>query len=299
MNVSSPNLPPNKTKVALSFSRSPLARAYVFSTRTVAFFKLFWKNFFGSYQQIFYSFLLPTFLAFIIYLIFRRGVTMVDRGTLVFGFALLPVASLSITMLAQALVSWKKSVLVKRISASPVSKFNFIFSILVFYFCVMIVAELWMLFWLWCIVSMFDGVTLANNIYQGISPGWMVISFIVCPLSTLPLGIIIAGRVSSVPAAQAVALSIFFPITFLSGVMITPYILDQSAGFRYFTYVIPFKYCVWLNFVAWYGGQIPGMAQGYAAVEFSHNWEPLVIAIAWGIVLTTIAVFTFRLDTKN
>lgn len=302
-----------KAKDNIMFERSFLGKNVVFVKRIFLFTKLFTKGFFGHYQEVFYAFILPSFLAFVIYLIFAQnyktppgGTDPLAKATLIYGLSILPVLTLSITMLGQSIAFWKRSIFIKRIESTPISRVNFITSLLFFYWIVAIFGQLWMLFWNWFILLIFNKLSYANEVYNQISGGWMTLAVILIPLASIPVGIILGGICNSATQAQAIGLTIFFPTIFLSGVAISPSVLDKTAGFRYFTYVIPFKYAVFLNLIAWYGGKLPSsVPNNYFGPyvkpfqEFPYVWIPILVLIAWMFVFLIIARFTFRYEVKN
>ena len=236
-------------------------------------------------------------LVAIIYLIFRKAVKQGPDTLVIQGLVLLPAATIGINFLPLKLVNWKKSLFFKLLDASPVPKWQFMLILIIFYTASSFLFVGVVLAWIWFVVAMVHNLSYANNTLEHVHAGWFILGILVTSLISISIGTFLAGILHQETTAQAYSFLIYLPLVFLSGVMFPPFLLDANAGFKDFTYILPLKYGVFINMVAWNNGST-AVAKPLV-FEFPFGWMPPVFGMLYAGGIWVLIGLTFNFQSKG
>ncbi len=265
--------------------------------RQAVLYRLFFKNYFFTGQGPFFAFILPLFLEVIVYIVFRGAVASghATTGSQIEGLILLPACTTGLISLSVCIGEWKNSILLKRISATPLTKAEFILALLGFFTIVALVGIVWAFFWAYIILL----VDKKDSVMKNINYGWLILSAVLVSSLSISMGILVGGLCSNETTAEAVGLTIYFPLVFMGGIMLPLYLLDKSEGMRIFTYFIPFKYSSFVNSLAWQNGSLEQYNQITHNIgnykEFNALWQAPVFSVLWTGLFTGISIRLFKL----
>ncbi len=228
------------------------------------------------------------------------GFTMLAVGNELSFKQALPGGMAIMTMSAGVIIAplqiseFKKSVLLKRIGATPISAMDFIMTIIGFYFILMIVQILWMLMWTYLIYGWFNtakyGITggidqpLKNIIFNthdikipingsivndpAINFGQWFITEIFAILLALSIGLIIVAVSGSSTNILTVSLPIFLISMILSGQLFSIAAISRYSFLVDISYISPVRYSTGLINTAWSGYNIFDMSTAVS------QWTP-------------------------
>lgn len=230
------------------------------------FSKYYWKSFFGP----FFNFLFPLLIYGIL------GGLMGWKEMLAGTMAMISV-SIGLLILPFEVVSLKKSVLLKRIGASPVQPWMFTFVICFFFLVILILSSSWLSLCALLITldpSIFDGLTSVTGLF-GFSQG-LIINIILA----ISLGFVIAAFSKTEIQTQAIGLTLFLPIAFLSGQFLSTEKIASSETLEMVSRLIPFRYSTMMMTEAWIGDvNIPNVLTSNANIWQVHDYTVLSSSI--------------------
>ncbi len=248
-----------------------------------SFFPIFWSNFIKSFQALFFGFIFPTFLFIIISLI-----NLIDTSYL-WIIIMLPPVTLGIMSLGNTITEWKSSVFLKRIDATPISKTEFLFSLILFYTLISFMGIVWLMI----VGVIYDAASGMETFSSSFNFGWFLLACLEVSFLSISIGVFIGGVAQSEGSAQGIGMAIYFPCILFSGILFPASLLDKVDALRYISYILPTKYGVFVNQYAWTGT----FNLDNSFTEFSQNWIAPVIAFLWIIIFNVINKFTFKLTS--
>ncbi|AHF57883.1 ABC transporter permease [Spiroplasma eriocheiris] len=265
---------------------------------------LFLKSFRRNFRNIFFVFIMPIFFMVIFYFVLRdiyqNGTNMIKAG-----YILLAPMTAGITSLATTIAEWKNSIFLKRLDVTPVKKWQFISTLIIFYFIISILSTFWTMLWTIIVDPQPTVKYLAT-----INWGYFILGVILFIFVSIGIGILIGGLAKSVGMAQALALSIYFPSMFLSGIMIPAYVIARARNiFNDIGYIFPHKYAATIAIYGWNINANPYIYDNPSdltnkvsliqAMGFSRLYIPIIVACGWSAGLFILSGLTFKWEVKN
>jgi hypothetical protein len=184
------------------------------------------------------------------------------------------------------LIDWKNSILLKRLSITPLKKKHFFFIILSFYFLTILFSSLWTFFWIEIITQ--KNFLTGTTRWSSFIFAWLTVTF-----TSINLGIFMAGVSRSQNVTQMLVFLIYFPTAFLTGMTFPIYELGQSNSFiDFISFILPHKLpAAWAN-AAWNGKDV------FSYIQIPL-WEVIFIVIVINITLSLASKLTFRWETNK
>lgn len=251
-------------------------------------YSLLAKNFFRDFRSVFFTFVLPVFLLVIFYFIFKDQ--SVQAGHMIAGgYILLGPVTAGFQALSFAIMEWKNSILLKRIEATPLKKWQFLFGLVTFYFVLSILSSIWIFIW----TIIIEPSSVKN--FSQINWGYFILGLILVILLSLIMAIFIAGISKSEGVCQAITFSIYFPSIFLGGLTIPSVAFGGGIDvLNTIGYFIPHKYAVAVALFGWNNGIVPISQYG-----FDHTWIAIVVSAVFFVFFTILTWITFRWETSR
>ena len=270
-----------------------------FIKKQFACYKLFSANFFKNFQGPFYGFVLPPFLAIILLFAGLGGSSIQGKQSIVTTLILLPAITNGFVTLSVAIAEWKESILLKRIEATPITKKDFTISLLIFYSFISMLGSIWMLLiTIILCASKAQGLNI-NTLFNHFNIGWFILAIITTSFISISSGVLIGGLVGSNSMAQAISLSIYFPIVFLGGINVPLFVIYKSDALKYINYILPVSYGSYLNVLAWGGNHLPPSISKSFNNLYPGNWLPALMPFIFGAGILTTSILTFKFEVKN
>lgn len=207
-------------------------------------YKLFNRYYIKSFFGPFFTFVFPV-------LIYAILGTLMDYKLMFAGVCAMSGMS-GLTGMPFSILELKKSVLLKRIGASPVKTSTFTVVIVTYFVATIFLSVLWLMLWALIIhqnPSMFD--------FLGTVKGFFAFFYgnILNIVISISLGFFVASISKNEQQAQAISMLIMFPSQFLSGMFITIDTIAANDVMNWISRIIPFRYSTMYLVSA----QIPGM----------------------------------------
>ncbi len=252
-------------------------------------------------KQFWMSKFAPVFIfGFSLVFVIIFGFTMLAVGNELSFKQALPGGMAIMTMSAGVIIAplqiseFKKSVLLKRIGATPISAMDFIMTIIGFYFILMIIQILWMLMWTYLVFGWFNTAKygIAGGIDQplkdiifntqdigipingstvndpAINFGQWFFTEIFAILLALSIGLIIVALTGSSTNILTVSLPIFLISMILSGQLFSIAAISRYSFLVDISYISPVRYSTGLINTAWSGHSIFDMSKAVS------QWTP-------------------------
>lgn len=251
-------------------------RFLVWTNKINALGKLSLKTYFSNFQALFFGFLSPLMFIAIIGEIIRSlnlgqgsiwgGDTLLVQvipGLCVFGSF-----SFSLISFPVNIISFKESVVIKRIAITPITKKDFFIINLLITWIYGLIIFFWSLMWAY----IFYGGRI-NNGFHAVNPNnasqfvqatqnvvsWFCLIFAVSFLVLLSgsIGMIIAAYFKTVSTGIGIIFLIFFPSLAFSGLFVSPSLINSSSAvLKWISYFIFLKYPIQLVVDSFYGQNI-------------------------------------------
>ncbi len=273
-------------------------------------YSLFAKNYFKSFGGPFFTFGLPLFFLILFYftvgpLTKQAYNTDVKGHDIVGGYILLSSLTCGFNFLANRITEWKKSIFLKRLDTTPLTKWEFLFAIISFYFFICILGTIWML--LWAIII--NPNQIHNwGLYTNFS--YVVLGLFLNIIIAISFALLIGGISKSSSMTEGIVTLIYFPSIFLTGFVLPISLLstspDSQTVINAIGYFIPFKYSVTLFMHGWWYYHDPSMFKPIISgmpvnlkvdintYGFSAWWQALLGALGYIAAFNIITPFVFQ-----
>lgn len=178
--------------------------------------------------------------------------------------------SIGLLIMPFSIIGLKKSVLLKRIGASPVKPGMFTFVMCFFFLLVVFFSSLWLSLCALVIsldTTIFDSLNSAKGFFN------YLYGLLINILLSISLGFVITSFSKSEIHAQSIGLLCFFPIAFLSGQFLSPSLIASSPVMEWTSRLIPFRYSTMMMTESWVGDfKIPGLIESNANIWSVHDY---------------------------
>lgn len=251
-------------------------------------YSLLAKNFFRDFRSVFFTFVLPIFLLVIFYFIYKNESKQAGH-MIAGGYILLGPVTAGFNALSFAVMEWKNSILLKRIDATPLKKWQFLFGLVTFYFVLSILSSLWIFIW----TIIIEPSSVKN--FSQINWGYFILGLTFVILLSLIMAIFIAGISKSEGICQAITFSIYFPSMFLGGLVIpTSAFSEGTEILNTIGYFIPHKYAISVALLGWNNNILTISQYG-----FSHTWIAVTASALFFVFFAILTWMTFRWETSR
>lgn len=211
-----------------------------------AIYKLFNRYYMKSFFGPFFTFAFPVIILAIL------G-SLMNVSFMFPGIVAMTAMSSGITGMPFAIMELKKSVLLKRIGASPVKSSKFTIVIITYFTFIIFMSILWLMLWMVILhpkeTAMFGGLIE----HGGLSLLGFVYGNLLNIVMSLSIGFLIASISKGEQQAQAIGMLIYFPSTFLSGQFIGMDVISQKEVMNWISSFLPFRYTTMLVISSWQG----------------------------------------------
>lgn len=208
-----------------------------------AVYRLFNRYYIKSFFGPFYSFVFPV-------LIYSILGTLMNAKLLFPGMIAMTALSTGLQSMPGAIIDLKKSVLLKRIGASPVKPSTFTLAIVTYYMFVISLSILWLMLWALIIFrdeSVFDPLKTIIGAFGFLYGNLMNIAV------SIAIGFALAAVGRSSLQVQTIGMLIYFPATFLSGHFVSVDLIAKSEVMNWISRFIPFRYTTMTIVESWNG----------------------------------------------
>lgn len=211
----------------------------------IAVYKLFNRYYLKSFFGPFFSFVFPVMLYGIL------G-SIMDPKLLFAGMIAMSALGTGMQGMPFSILELKKSVLLKRIGASPVKPVMFTIVIVTYFTATIILSILWLMIWaliFWQDPSIFKPLGTVVGFFGFLYGN--VLNIIV----SIAIGFAIASLSKSEVQVQTLGMLLYFPSTFLSGQFISIDLIANSQIMNWISRFIPFRYTTMIIVESWSGSQ--------------------------------------------
>ena len=280
--------------------------------------KLSLKTYFSNFQALFFGFLSPVMFIAIIGEIIRSlnvGQNAVWGGDtflvqIIPGLCAFGTFSFSLISFPVNIISFKESVVIKRIAITPITKKDFFIINLLITWIYGLFIFFWSLMWAYIfyggrINSGFHAVNPQNHSQYiqatQTTVSWFCLLFAVSFFILLSgsIGMIVAAYFKTVSTGIGVIFLIFFPSLAFSGVFVSPSLINSSSDvLKWISYFIFLKYPIQLVVDSYYGQNIfnPDTINTFSQWTFGNvtgfqNSQSVPDLLAIGITCGATAIF--------
>lgn len=208
-----------------------------------AVYRLFNRYYIKSFFGPFYSFVFPV-------LIYSILGTLMNAKLLFPGMIAMTALSTGLQSMPGAIIDLKKSVLLKRIGASPVKPSTFTLAIVTYYMMIISLSILWLMMWAMIMFkdeSVFDPLKTIIGAFGFLYGNLMNIAV------SIGIGFALAAVGKSSLQVQTIGMLIYFPATFLSGHFVSVDLIAKSEVMNWISRFIPFRYTTMTIVESWNG----------------------------------------------
>ena len=201
--------------------------------KLIAIYRLFNRYYVKSFFGPFFAFVFPV-------LIYAILGTVMDYKLMFAGVVGITTLT-SLTSMPVSILELKKSVLMKRIGASPVKTSTFTFVIVSYFAFQNILAVLWLMLWaliLYQDLDMFNFLTTTRGFFSFLYGTFLNI------LISIALGFLVASISKGEQQAQAISMLIMFVSQFLSGMFITIDAVSSNNVMNWISRFVPYRYSI-------------------------------------------------------
>ncbi|WP_026389279.1 ABC transporter permease [[Acholeplasma] multilocale] len=292
------------------------------------------KSFFRNPRGPIFMFVVPVLFALMFF--FIMGNKFAGHSSLI-AYTLIPALTI-LTSLAPAIVEWKNSVFLKRIDTTGIKKSMFLAALWGFYLVMGILSFFFMLLVVMGIGAIAEpalelpsteGIIGADalakasifKILKEANWAMMLFSMILVTLTSIAIATFLGGLFNSEGAIQGIVFLIYFFSIFMAGVLLPPNMLVKSQGLMFVTYIIPFKFSIYLFLFATQGAivanavpgasgwdapfnkhveyTVGGNSESFNGMDFTATWQPVLVAILLIAALFVVTSFTFKWSAKK
>lgn len=243
----------------------------------------YWKK---SFHSIFFGFVFPIIMLTILVAVLNQKNA---ANQILPGLVMSASPVLGIVTLAMTYCDFKQSIIIKRIGATPLKSWIFIVSILLFHVILIFVGSFWIL-----------GIGAAfyhSQINFGtINWGYVILSILLSSIMCSAIGIMVGIMAPDFKIANAISLLLYLPTSFLSGQYIPTVAIKNQSVLVIIAKILPFSYPVSIMNRGWNQyGPADTLAQ---ASLFNNYWIPVVVSLAWIVVLVSGAIVVYKYRRK-
>lgn len=208
-----------------------------------AVYRLFNRYYIKSFFGPFYSFVFPV-------LIYSILGTLMNAKLLFPGMIAMTALSTGLQSMPAAILDLKKSVLLKRIGASPVKPSTFTLAIVTYYMAIISLSILWLMMWA---LIMFKDQSVFDPLKTVIGAMGFLYGNLMNIAVSIAVGFAIATIGKSSLQVQTIGMLIYFPATFLSGHFVSVDLIAKSEVMNWISRFIPFRYTTMTIVESWNG----------------------------------------------
>jgi len=243
----------------------------------------YWKK---SFHSIFFGFVFPIILLAI--LVAVMGVnTNNPAQVLLPGIIMSSSPVLGIVTLAMTYSDFKQSIIIKRIGATPLRSWEFIVSILIFHVILIFVGSFW-------ILGIGTALYHSQIVFSYINWGYYLLAILLSAVMCSAIGIMIGMLAPDFKVANAFALLLYLPSSFLSGQYMPYSAIKNQTTLVIIAKILPFSYPVSIMNRGW-NNYAPTSILTEAAL-FNNYWVPVLVSLIWifALVTGTILIYKYR-----
>lgn len=240
----------------------------------LAVYKLFNRYYIKSFFGPFFTFVFPVMLYGIL------G-SIMDHKILFPGLVAMSAMSSGISGMPFSILELKKSVLMKRIGASPVKPATFTTVIITYYTFTIFISIFWLMIWA---LIFYQDTSMFNS--MGSTTGFFGFFYgnILNIVVSLAIGFAVSSISKSEVQAQTIGMLIYFPSTFLSGQFVSIDMIANSEVMNWISRFIPFRYTTMIIVESWNGASYDLQNMGHILSEGNpfiiHNYSIMKPEIA-------------------
>lgn len=249
--------------------------------------KLLFSYFKKSFHSIFFGFVFPIIMLAILVAVLTTPDNHNPAQKILPGLIMSASPVLGIVTLSMTYSDFKQSIIIKRIGATPLKPWQFISSILVFHVILIFIGSFWIL-------------TIGAALYHQqinwgiINWGYMLLAILLSSIMCSSVGIMVGILAPDFKVANAFALLLYLPTSFLSGQYIPYAAIKGQPVLVIIAKIIPFSYPVSIMNRGW---------NHYAATSdlanvalFANYWLPVLISLIWigSLIFGAIMAYKYR-----
>lgn len=252
----------------------------------LAMFQLLFGYFKKSFHSIFFGFVFPIIMLTILVAVLTPSNPSAAQ-TVLPGLVMSASPVLGIVTLSMTYSDFKQSIIIKRIGATPLKPWQFISSILIFHVILIFIASFWTL----AIGAAFYH---SQIDWATINWGYVILAILLSAVMCSAVGIMVGILAPDFKVANAFALLLYLPTSFLSGQYIPYVAIKGQAVLVIIAKIIPFSYPVSIMNRGWnHYAQGNNLAD---AALFNNYWLPLLVSLVWisGLIFAAIMAYKYR-----
>lgn len=254
----------------------------------LAMFQLLFGYFKKSFHSIFFGFIFPIIMLTILVAVLAPSNPNAAQ-TVLPGLVMSASPVLGIVTLSMTYSDFKQSIIIKRIGATPLRPWQFISSILIFHVILIFIGSFWTLG--------IGGALYHSQINWGlINWGFVILAILLLSIMCSAIGIIVGILASDFKVANAFALLLYLPTSFLSGQYIPYMAIKGQPSLVIIAKIIPFSYPVSIMNRGWNNYTAPNDLIN--AALFNNYWLPILVSLIWIIALISAAIVAYKYRRK-
>lgn len=252
----------------------------------LAVFQLLFGYFKKSFHSIFFGFIFPIIMLIILVAVLNNANA---AQTILPGLVMSASPVLGIVTLSMTYSDFKQSIIIKRIGATPLRPWQFISSILIFHVILIFIGSFW---------TLAIGAALYHSqINWGIiNWGFVILAILLLSIMCSAIGIMVGILASDFKVANAFALLLYLPTSFLSGQYIPYMAIKGQPVLVIIAKIIPFSYPVSIMNRGWNNYAAPNDLIDVAL--FNNYWLPILVSLIWISGLITGAIMAYKYRRK-
>jgi len=252
----------------------------------IAMFQLLFGYFKKSFHSIFFGFIFPIIMLTILVAVLTPSNPNAAQ-TVLPGLVMSASPVLGIVTLSMTYSDFKQSIIIKRIGATPLKPWQFISSILIFHVILIFIGSFW---------TLGIGATLYHNQinWELINWGYILLAILLSSIMCSALGIMVGILASDFKIANAFALLLYLPTSFLSGQYIPYVAIKGQSVLVIIAKIIPFSYPVSIMNRGWNNYGTPNDLIN--AALFDNYWIPILVSLLWigALIFGAIMAYKYR-----
>ena len=257
--------------------------------------ELIFKTYVRTWQYIVFGFFQPIIIFAVFYFLFTSVLDQ-NPSQVVPGFIILAPVSTSLMAFSTMLSTWKRSILLKRISITPITSSEFAATFIFYFLITAMLSSFWTVMWATIFIASRQvsegGINYTvSYVFQKINWGYLILALVQIIFICDCISLCICGLIVGVNRTQAAASGVFFPSIFFSGLVIPASELQTIPVLKYMSYIFPLKYPAIISNKAWQAN-IPN------SYLYDHVWLAVVAGFAYAFVFLGVALKTFRWNNK-
>ncbi|MGL4647471.1 MAG: ABC transporter permease [Mycoplasmoidaceae bacterium] len=225
--------------------------------------------------------------------------------------------------LPESIVSFKQSVLLKRIGATPIKPFDFIVIASIYYFLIILIQFAWIILWIIIAFGFYEFKTGIGEqtewgihfLFQGNIdwPGFIFAGIYLSILSVIA-GVFIASISKSTTQMQIFASIFFFSSMLFGGNLIPMSSIDKIEALKFISLLVPLRSVNTLTYVAWnspspnavfkpwenivFDFGIPGDVTDDYVIESWMMWYSWLIPVVFIIIFVLLSIKFFKWSSR-